>query len=822
MNKAIKRIAVMALALVLMCCGAGTVTVDADGDPTVSQNTSLGEFVTKDEFQPYRNANAERMIGVSGDFGLMAFDTLTLNQHTDSNFAANKLNCTQTTGTNDNGAEVNFVMDSKDSTFSSNIGTGDDYLYIGSGATIGEQDGHPTINGTKLDHMTNDMVVESDNFLHLDKIKTDIQTRQNNFLKAQNGQNKGTTADVFTVNKQDQATTTVTVNPGSDTAYFTLQVDTSSASQEQVWNNQTQQNETKTVYKKFNLIDENNHVTSIDGGNNSNLIFNLIKDNNNQYKTVVVNIDGSQLGNSVLVEMPNIWTAFDGEKESAHERGKNGEPFDSHVILNFANFSNKAINMNITTATTLATGATVNLQQNHDGTCVADNINVNAEFHRNDIVSPTANLTVTKTFSSNVTTKPKSVKVAIFNKKFLPNDFKDGDSIFNDNGTLKAIPFDVKDIDTSGNDSYTTTFTGLNPSETYIVYEIAYTKTDGTVVPTTGKALNFTNQSKNQTVNVSARTSEFTSTTSAVDKTNANNWIETIGNSSKGTYGANRTRKQWTVNKTFAETDKAENVKSITVQLFKYDSQGNKEAVKNSQDKNITEPITINEKNGTYSGSLTYNNSSLPDLNEGEYYRFDEVRYTTKSPEKTVEIGSDDSEFTANVNDPNPTSDNSIETITNNDAAEITVRKVVKSGDGTTLNTNDIPTSVTFNIYRNENGQKTFVKSVALTDFTQNNTSVTKTIKGLPAGDYTAEEDGYTTIGENYVNIEDSKKYTTTSETSTDANGKKTVTVTNRTQPSIIKTGIRTTTDAVGLAVILASAGLVIALAIRSKMLNRA
>lgn len=822
MNKVIKRIAVMALALVLVCCGAGTVTVDADGSSSISSD--MGDFVTDSKFQPYRNANAEKLIGVSGDFGLTAFDTLTLNQHTDSNFAANKLNCTQTTGTNDNGSEVNFVKDSKDSIFSSNIGTGDDYLYIGSGATIGAQDGHPTINGTKLDHMTENLVVESDNFLNLTQIKSDIQTRQNKFLKAQNGKNKGTTAGVFTVNKQDQATTTVTVNPGSDTVYFTLQVDTSSPSQESVWNNQTKKNETKTVYRKFNLIDENNQVTSIDGGNSSNLNFDL-KDSNNQYKTVVVNIDGSPLENSVSVEMPNIWTEFDGEKESAHERGKNGEPFDSHVILNFANFSKKTINMNITNATTLAPGATVNLNQNHDGICVADNINVNAEFHRNDIVSSTANLTVTKTFSSNVTTKPKSVTVAIFNKKFLPNNFKDGESIFNDDGTLKAIPFDVKDINTSGNDPYTTTFTGLNPSETYIVYEIAYTKTDGTVVPITGKALKFTNQSKNQTVNVSAGTSEFTSTANAVDKTIANNWTETIENSSKETQGANRTRKQWTVNKTFANASKAKNVKSITVQLFKYDSQG-KTAVKDSSGNDITKTIDITENNNVYSGSLSYNNPSLPELTNGDYYRFDEISYTTKNPEKTVEIDSDNSDFTANVDDPNPTSDDltqNTETITNNDAAEITVKKVIAPGDGTTLNANDIPTSVTFKIYQCDAAGKATgnpVKTVELTGFTQDNKyTVSKTIKGLPAGSsYTAQEVSYT-IGEKDVQIGNSTKYTTTSETSQDG---RTVTFTNRTQPSIIKTGIRTTTDAVGLAVILGSAGLVIALAIRSKMLNRA
>lgn len=825
MKKILKRIAVIALALVLVCCGAGTVTVDADG---TSGSTSQGVSFNDSQFDQYHNKAAEATLGTAGDFGLIAFDTLTLYSHTNTNFAADKFIANNNgTGTKNYGPEVNYIHQISDTENYNTVGrTGynkanicDDILAVGSttvdGNTVSKEDNNLLIKKAGTDQVikTNQMegissgnLYVSDNFIDLGEVRQEIVNKQNQFASNETSDSSLVETYLGTKNGQDQNNQRIIVNGSGKTAYLNLNLDSSNLLTKVNTNGTTDSSE-KTVASNTPL---RIYLNSADG----------------KYNNLVINVDASSAGTDISFPQIEVYYGsgdpLNGgqytKEVTSEQTDKEGSKFNSHVVLNFKNVTNKNITFDKTeNAAILATDANVTFASNINGKVVANKIDAHGEFHRNDFIMEAIHdsFNVTKTFAPNVETRPVSVKVGLYKAD-------------KDSGAATGEPIQTQIIKISGDGPYTTTFTGLDPNTRYVAKEISY-KMSGDSDYTGIDAAD----SKYKPQYGTAEEAEPKNAASATDNTvtaktssgSGTQYSDTIGNSSKGTYGPNRTRKQWTVNKTFKDSSKASNVKSITVQLFKYNSKGKKEAVKDKSGNIITETIEIKEKNNVYSGSLTYKNSSLPDLNEGEYYRFDEISYTTKNPEKTIAIGSDDSDFTASVNDPNPTSNdtaNNTETITNHDATEITVTKIVKSGDGTTLNANDVPTSVTFNIYRNENGQKTFVRKVDLKDFTQDNHqyTVSKTIKGLPAGNYTAEEDGYT-IGGSYVKIENSKKYTPTSETSTDANRKKTVTVTNTT-PSIIKTGIRTTTDAVGLAVILASAGLVIALAIRSKMLNRA
>ena len=822
MKKILKRIAVIALALVLVCCGAGTVTVDADG---TSGSTSQGVSFNDSQFDQYHNKAAEATLGTAGDFGLIAFDTLTLNSHTNGNFAAKQLITNgNAIGTRNYGPEVNYIQQIlEDVNYQLVAGSDDnkdDILVVGSktdqGKTVTkeiDENNNETSNlllsgesksdsKRQLVHFVPNNVLISDNFIDLGEVEQEIIDKQNQF--ASNATSGSDLVETYlngslknNPQNTEQNRQRIIVNGSGETAYLNLKLDS------------------KNLLTKINSDGTDSTDKTL---SNSTPIRVYLNSTNGKYNNLVINVDANQSGNNI--SFPQIMVYYgSGDNLNSYTPEPTAEQtdFNSHVVLNFRNVTDKNITFEKTeNAAILATDANVTYKSNINGKLVANKIEAHGEFHRNDFIMEAIHdsFKVTKTFAPNVETRPVSVKVGLYKAD-------------KDSGAATGEPIQTQIIKISGDGPYTTTFTGLDPNTRYVAKEISYKMMSGDSDYTGIDAAD----SKYKPQYGTAKEAEPKNAASATDNTvtaktssgSGTQYSDTIGNSSKGT---NRTRKQWTVNKTFKDSSKASNVKSITVQLFKYNSKGKKEAVKDKSGNIITETIDITENNNVYSGSLSYNNPSLPELTNGDYYRFDEVSYTTKSPEKTVEIGSDDSEFTADVDDLNPTSDDTTknaETITNQDAAEITVKKVIAPGDGTTLNANDIPSKVTFNIYKcNSDGKATGnpVKTVELTGFTQDNKyTVSKTIKGLPAGSsYTAQEVSYT-IGEKDVQIGNSTKYTTTSETSQDG---RTVTFTNRTQPSIIKTGIRTTTDAVGLAVILGSAGLVIALAIRSKMLNRA
>ena len=79
--------------------------------------------------------------------------------------------------------------------------------------------------------------------------------------------------------------------------------------------------------------------------------------------------------------MPQARIVIDGQIQGTSEVT---EFSAGKVIWNFVNASGVTINTHLMTGIILAPGATVNINQNLNGTVVADTINVNAESHRTD------------------------------------------------------------------------------------------------------------------------------------------------------------------------------------------------------------------------------------------------------------------------------------------------------------------------------------------------------------------------------------------------------------------------------------------------------
>ncbi|MBR5315613.1 MAG: Cna B-type domain-containing protein, partial [Firmicutes bacterium] len=109
--------------------------------------------------------------------------------------------------------------------------------------------------------------------------------------------------------------------------------------------------------------------------NNPMKLMGFTKDGNG---SMIINVDCSGVS---TINLPPATIFIDGVEQSTNEvtEFSNGK-----VIWNFINASGATINTNRMTGMVIALGATVNINQNLNGTVIAENINVRAESHRTD------------------------------------------------------------------------------------------------------------------------------------------------------------------------------------------------------------------------------------------------------------------------------------------------------------------------------------------------------------------------------------------------------------------------------------------------------
>jgi len=284
---------------------------------------------------------SNRYLGIAGNFHIVAFNTATLNAHTNGNILAANLKANTNFGTNNLENELSYVqnylkVDSVSASSDKHV------LVLGSDNTVGTADNgsHFTIAGTKLDRPLNiwqDADTSVLPFIDLAAVKTSVAAISNN-LSAMSDANLSTgTLD--------------TAGGSTDASYLTL----TDADATGVWNT------TAAKLQSYKYLGIKGFTS---GGTGA----------------VIINIDCSGVS-SVTLPSSTIYvngTALSfGEKKDFTEGG---------VIFNFTNCSNVTINTSLLYATIVAPGATVNVNQNLNGSVIADNVNIYAESHRDDFV----------------------------------------------------------------------------------------------------------------------------------------------------------------------------------------------------------------------------------------------------------------------------------------------------------------------------------------------------------------------------------------------------------------------------------------------------
>ncbi|MGL9795985.1 collagen-binding MSCRAMM adhesin Scm [Enterococcus sp. DIV1283b] len=126
--------------------------------------TVSAETFPKDPGNVYNDLTGNYgLLGIASQFHVFAKNKTTVNAHTDGNIATHELDAKNNFGTELHegllNQEINYIQKTDSFINSSGIPTGDtrvNKFVVGSSVNVALQDGHPTVNGSRLDHLTPD------------------------------------------------------------------------------------------------------------------------------------------------------------------------------------------------------------------------------------------------------------------------------------------------------------------------------------------------------------------------------------------------------------------------------------------------------------------------------------------------------------------------------------------------------------------------------------------------------------------------------------------------------------------------------------------
>lgn len=311
----------------------GILSLSALNHNAITYNTDTDAFLRDSSYSAYYNSNSP--IGTAGSFHIVAFETANLTTHTNGNVLAKNLNAGSNFGTNGYPDELSYVQNYT-SVHSTSASNQDHVLAIGSSNHLELYDNGTRfrINGTILDKPKNvvqDANTDSDPFIDLNRVEAEIR---------QIGANLAGYEDMYLDIKYNPQDNRIALTDPD--AVGILNVTPSS----------------KEVFGQGNI-----YLDGFRSGHNGSIVIN-------------VNCAGYS-----SVTLPNALVVVDGQIQSTAEVT---EFSSGKVVWNFLNASGVTINTNRMTGMVIAPGATVNINQNLNGTVVADVVNVKAESHRTD------------------------------------------------------------------------------------------------------------------------------------------------------------------------------------------------------------------------------------------------------------------------------------------------------------------------------------------------------------------------------------------------------------------------------------------------------
>ncbi|EME8129072.1 collagen-binding MSCRAMM adhesin Scm [Enterococcus faecium] len=299
---------------------------------------SAETYIPKDPGNIYNDLTGNYgLLGIASQFHVFAKNKTTVNAHTDGNIATHELDAKNNFGTELHegllNQEINYIQKTDSFANSSGIPTGSTRMnkfVVGSNVDVALQDGHPTVNGSRLDHLT------PDDF-YKDRAGHEYIDFEQEFAKlnvAANDLATITPAKTYTAaDFPDMNNRTIDLTGLSDTGFLLVNIDA----------------EVLTMNTPLQIINPNDQV----------VVFNVIN------------------SSSAL----NVQSPIKYNDRSNHET----EDFsDANISWNFGNEMTDLTISAPFQGTILAPNATIRITQNQDETIIGTNVILDAATNRWD------------------------------------------------------------------------------------------------------------------------------------------------------------------------------------------------------------------------------------------------------------------------------------------------------------------------------------------------------------------------------------------------------------------------------------------------------
>ncbi|EMW5541759.1 collagen-binding MSCRAMM adhesin Scm [Enterococcus faecium] len=416
------------------------------------------------------------LLGIAGQFHVFAKNKTTVNAHTDGNIATHELDANNNFGTELHegllNQEINYIQKTDSFINSSGIPTGDtrvNKFVVGSDVDVALQDGHPTVNGSRLDHLTPDDFYkdrDGNEYIDFEQEFARLNVAANDLATATPGKTY-TAADFPDMNNR-----TIDLTGLSDSGFLLVNIDA----------------EVLTMNTPLQIINPSDQV----------VVFNVIN------------------SSSAL----NVQSPIKYNDRSNHET----EDFsDANISWNFGNEMTDLTISAPFQGTILAPNATIHITQNQDGTIIGTNVILDAATNRwdpNEIFisdNGTGGTDTTSTSDSTDTTtsSDSSDSTTTSDSTDTTATSDSTDSTTTSDSTDTTATSDSTDSTTTSDSTDTTATSDSSDSTTTSDSTDTTTSSDSTDSTTTSDSTDTTTTSSDSTD--STTTSDSTDTTTSSD-----------------------------------------------------------------------------------------------------------------------------------------------------------------------------------------------------------------------------------------------------------------------------------------------------------------
>ncbi|RRQ90937.1 collagen-binding MSCRAMM adhesin Scm [Enterococcus faecium] len=433
---------------------------------------SAETYIPKDPGNIYNDLTGNYgLLGIASQFHVFAKNKTTVNAHTDGNIATHELDAKNNFGTELHegllNQEINYIQKTDSFANSSGIPTGSTRMnkfVVDSNVDVAFQDGHPTVNGSRLDHLT------PDDF-YKDRAGHEYIDFEQEFAKlnvAANDLATITPAKTYTAaDFPDMNNRTIDLTGLSDTGFLLVNIDA----------------EVLTMNTPLQIINPNDQV----------VVFNVIN------------------SSSAL----NVQSPIKYNDRSNHET----EDFsDANISWNFGNEMTDLTISAPFQGTILAPNATIRITQNQDGTIIGTNVILDAATNRWDpneiFISDNGTDTTDTSDSTDTSTTSDS------SDSSASSDSTDTTSTTSDSTDTSASSdsTDTSSITSDSSDSSTTTSDSTDTSASSDSTDTTSTTSDSSDSTTTTSDSTDTSASSDST-DTTSTTSDSTDTSASSDST---------------------------------------------------------------------------------------------------------------------------------------------------------------------------------------------------------------------------------------------------------------------------------------------------------------